>query len=186
MKKLLAVSMVIAAIFAVNGLVYAEVQFKSWNHAVFGGRIRLDGQSAGQKCSVRFDKGIEHMNSYSGRRDFQSTAILPCDLAGGGRLVIDVNGKPTEFQVPAGVITHGREVHIVVRHIPEVVVLLTSREADSDVLVCLFPQARGRKCEVEADLPWTTEESYHVHRFRERSYLESYLKQHPLPCEIKD
>ena len=64
MKKFLAASTLIIAVFAVQ-IAWADVAFESSNHAVFGGLVRVEGRVAEQKCSARFDTmGVEKFSSW--------------------------------------------------------------------------------------------------------------------------
>lgn len=179
MKKLMAVIAVVIAVLVAQ-VAWAEVRFESANHAVFGGKVRIEGRSAGQRCSARFDpKGVEKFTS-STQRYFESTAVLPCDLTDGGRLVLEVNGKPVGFSVPAGVITHGRTPFVVIRNGVEVLVDLMPKDTAGAIMVNLRPKAQ---CTMDVwSSPWLVGDTLENHRAREHSFLKEYLARHTLPC----
>lgn len=165
--------------------VSAEVQFRSTNYAVFGGKIRLEG--GGAKCSARFRKVEKLYDQLPVSRPWsEATAVLPCALPDGGRLVVEVNGKPTGFQIPAGVLAHGRHVYIGVVDIPYlgIPVYFTGQVGKGIIDIEVYPQARKKKCMLRVYTDWPYAKGYEGYIAHKKSYIEEFLARHPLlPCK---
>lgn len=184
MKTILAVLILVLVAMIPNNA-SAEVRFTSRNHAVFGGKIRVEGAT---KCLARFSNGAEkHYDQLKGSRPwFEATAVLPCDLSNGGRIVVEVNGKPTGFQIPAGLIKHGTESYVAVGDIPfiDIPIHFAGKVGEGIIDIEVYPQARNIRCKLRAHTDWPYDRGYEGSIAYKKAYIEEFLARHPLLCDV--
>ena len=185
MKKLLVVLGVLAAVVVgfwqeawagFEGPKTNGVTVKSINHAIRGVVVLEEGGK--YKCSARFGKEVEHRPSLlrGAKPWFEVTALLPCDLPKGGRLIVQVNGHLTGFLIPAGVILKGREVYVGIRNIPYVSIDFERKVDGSWIIADFAPQSRRRSCTISVlGFPWENERSLEEWVAHQYEYIKKYV-----------
>ncbi|MBI3421181.1 MAG: hypothetical protein HY006_03895 [Candidatus Sungbacteria bacterium] len=187
MKRIVLLVLVALGIFCQN--VVAEVQFRSLNHAVRGGRVQVEG--TGGKCaSAEFRQSNE---TVSGRRVWK--AMLPCDIADGGRVRVGVNGRPKTFHVPAGIVVHGRRVGVgmlswgsnetaVTPSIYPLGVVDSLGDGTEDKFYVDFESGPAIKCMLVAHVSWPKgAHDYDAYMSHRNDRVQAFLARYSLPCK---